>query len=66
MEKLQIDIKVNPELYLKNPDSSELGRTIISESIALIDELGFDAFTFKKLGNRIGSPESSVYRFFLK
>jgi len=64
MEKLQILIKVSPELYMKDPDSSELGRTIISESIALIDELGFEVFTFKKLGNRIGSPESSVYRYF--
>lgn len=64
MKNLQVYIKVNPELYLKNPDSSELGRRIISESIELIDELGFEVFTFKKLGDRIGSPESSVYRYF--
>jgi AcrR family transcriptional regulator len=64
MKNLQIYIKVSPELYLKNPDSSELGRRIISESIELIDELGFEDFTFKKLGHRIGSPESSVYRYF--
>jgi len=64
MKNLQIYIKVSPGLYLKNPDSSELGRRIISESIELIDELGFEEFTFKKLGYRIGSPESSVYRYF--
>lgn len=64
MKNLQVYIKVSPELYLKNPDSSELGRRIISESIELIDELGFEVFTFKKLGDRIGSPESSVYRYF--
>jgi AcrR family transcriptional regulator len=64
MKNLQIYIKVSPELYLKNPDSSELGRRIISESIELIDELGFEEFTFKKLGYRIGSPESSIYRYF--
>jgi len=30
----------------------------------MIDELGFEAFTFKKLGERIGSNESSIYRYF--
>jgi AcrR family transcriptional regulator len=64
MENLQIQIKVRPELYLKNPDPSELGRKIVSSSIELIYELGFEAFTFKKLGEKIGSPESSIYRYF--
>ena len=59
-----MSIEVNPELYLKNPDSSELGHTIISKSIELISEIGFEAFTFKKLGELINSPESSVYRYF--
>jgi AcrR family transcriptional regulator len=30
----------------------------------LIDEIGFDNFTFKKLGEKIGSNESSIYRYF--
>jgi len=64
MENLQIQIKVSPELYLKNPDSSELGRKIVSSSIELINELGFETFTFKKLGEIIESPESSIYRYF--
>ena len=64
MKNLQINIQVNPELYLKNPDSSDLGQKIVSASIALIIEVGFEAFTFKKLGERIGSPESSIYRYF--
>ena len=53
----QITIKVNEDLFIKNPDSSELGRRIISNSIELIEEIGFEAFTFKKLGKKIGSPE---------
>lgn len=57
-------IQVNPKIYLKDPETSQLGRRIIRESISLIDEIGFDAFTFKKLGERIGSNESSVYRYF--
>ncbi|MDG2193409.1 MAG: TetR/AcrR family transcriptional regulator [Polaribacter sp.] len=64
MKSLQIHIDVSPELYLKNPDSSELGRKIVSNSIEMINELGFEAFTFKKLGQKINSPESSVYRYF--
>jgi len=64
MENLQIQIKVSRELFLKNPDSSELGQKIVSSSIELIIELGFEAFTFKKLGEIIESPESSIYRYF--
>ena len=64
MKNLRINIEVSPELYLKNPETSELGRRIISSSIVLISEIGFEAFTFKKLGEMINSPESSVYRYF--
>ncbi|WP_025742209.1 TetR/AcrR family transcriptional regulator [Aquimarina pacifica] len=64
MENLQIQITISPELYIKNPESTELGRKIISTSIEMIDELGFESFTFRKLGVKIGSNESSVYRYF--
>lgn len=60
----QVVISVHPKLYVKNPETSELGRKIIQHSILLIDEIGFEAFTFKKLGERIGSNESSLYRYF--
>jgi AcrR family transcriptional regulator len=65
MERLKINIEVNPELYSKNPDSSELGRRIVSESIALMHKIGYEDFTFKKLGALISSPESSIYRYFV-
>ncbi|MCF8714864.1 TetR/AcrR family transcriptional regulator [Joostella atrarenae] len=55
---------INEKLYLKDPESSELGRNILKHSIILIDEIGFEAFTFKKLGECIGSNESSIYRYF--
>ncbi len=64
MDGLSIKIKVDSVLFSKNPDSSELGRKIISNSIDLINELGFEKFTFKKLSNIINSPESSIYRYF--
>ena len=64
MKNLQIQIQINQELYSKNPDSSNLGRKIISNSIEMINNMGFESFTFKKLGQKIGSPESSIYRYF--
>ncbi|SNR15881.1 Regulatory protein, TetR family [Tenacibaculum jejuense] len=66
MDKLLSNIKIEvPEgIYLKNPESSELGKKIVQNSIILIDEIGFESFNFKKLGLLIGSNESSVYRYF--
>ena len=59
-----IKIKVNEKLYVKDPETSTLGKKIIQESILLIDNIGFEEFTFKKLGEKIGSNESSIYRYF--
>jgi len=64
MKNLKVHIEINPALYSKNPDSTELGRKIISKSIELISEIGFESFTFRKLGVLINSPESSIYRYF--
>jgi len=66
MEHLLQSIKVaiNEKVYIKDPESSNLGKRIIENSILIIDELGFEAFTFKKLGIRIKSNESSIYRYF--
>ena len=60
----QIKIQVNPKLYLKDPHTSELGEKILKKSIKLIDELGFEHFTFKKLATEINSTEASIYRYF--
>jgi AcrR family transcriptional regulator len=51
-------------LYEKNPESTDLGKKIVCNSIELINRLGYEAFTFKKLGKAIGSNESSIYRYF--
>lgn len=59
-----IKISVNEKIFLKDPESSKLGKRIIEESILLINDIGFDSFTFKKLGQKIGSNESSIYRYF--
>ena len=62
--ELQLQIKMNPVLFLRDPEATELGRNIVSEGIKLIHELGFEDFTFKKLAQRIGTTEASVYRYF--
>ena len=59
-----LKIQVNEKIYVKDPETSPLGKKIVEQSILLIDEIGFDNFTFKKLGEKIGSNESSIYRYF--
>ncbi|GAA3654583.1 TetR/AcrR family transcriptional regulator [Flavivirga jejuensis] len=59
-----LKIVVPEKIYIKDPESSALGKRIIEHSILLIDSIGFDSFTFKKLGKEIGSNESSIYRYF--
>lgn len=60
----KIQIRVNDNLYLKDPESSDLGKRIIDKSIELIDDMGMEDFTFRKLAQALDSTESSVYRYF--
>lgn len=59
-----LKIEVNSNLYVKDPESSVLGKKIVEQSILMINEAGFEHFTFRKLGMEIGSNESSIYRYF--
>ena len=59
-----IHVTVNSNLFLKDPLTSELGNKILNGSIELIDSLGFEHFTFKKLANEIATTEASIYRYF--
>ncbi|MFT4663482.1 MAG: AcrR family transcriptional regulator [Polaribacter sp.] len=60
-----IRISLNEKLFLKDPQNTSLGQKIIKDSILLIDEIGFEAFNFKKLAAAMGSTEASVYRYFV-
>ena len=60
----QINFKVNSSIFLKDPETSEVGKKIIKSSIDLIYELGFEHFTFKKLANVIDTTEATIYRYF--
>ncbi|MCP9199776.1 TetR/AcrR family transcriptional regulator [Gramella sp. GC03-9] len=59
-----IKISVNEKIYVKDPESTELGQRIVENAILLIHEIGFENFTFRKLGTKIKSNESSIYRYF--
>lgn len=61
---IELQIKMNEKLFLRNPEQSELGKKIIMHSIQLIHKNGFEAFTFKKLAEDIGTTEAGVYRYF--
>ena len=62
--EIQLQIKMNEKLFLRNPEQTELGKKIIRHSIQLIHKSGFESFTFKKLAEDIGTTEAGVYRYF--
>ena len=62
--KLHIQIEMNEALFIRNPESSELGKNILKHSIQLISKSGFESFTFKKLAEDIGTTEAGIYRYF--
>lgn len=61
---MSIRVLLSDKLCLRDPNQTDLGRRILDKSIQLIDELGFEGFTFKKLATAIGSTEASIYRYF--
>lgn len=62
--KLHLQIIMNEALFLRNPEASELGKNILKHSVLLIHKAGFEAFTFKKLAEEIGTTEAGIYRYF--
>lgn len=61
---ISIQMKLNDKLYLRDPQATKLGKRILQHSILLIEEIGIEDFTFKKLAERIASTEASIYRYF--
>ena len=64
MVPFSVELEINDKLYIRNPQHSPLGKRILWNSILLIDELGIECFTFKKLAAHMGSGEASIYRYF--
>lgn len=59
-----ISLRMNDKIFIKDPESTDLGKFIIRGSVELIEDLGYENFTFKKLAKHIGSTEASIYRYF--
>ena len=60
----KVKFDINKKIYLRNPESSEVGQLMVKKAIDLIYELGFEQFTFKKLAVEIKSTEATIYRYF--
>lgn len=59
-----LSFKVNDNIYLRDPEGTELGKQIVKHAIELIHEIGFEHFTFKKLAVEMNTTEASIYRYF--
>ena len=62
--ELDIRIKMNEKLFLRNPEESVLGKKIVKYGLILINKIGFEEFTFKKLSREISTTEATIYRYF--
>jgi hypothetical protein len=60
----KVSFVVNEAIYLRDPETSELGKKIVKHGIDLINTLGFESFTFKKLATDVGTTEATIYRYF--
>lgn len=56
-------IEPDPGLALRDT-SSPMGVRILGEGLELMNGIGLEAFTFKKLAERMGSTEMTVYHYF--
>ncbi|MFM7709504.1 MAG: TetR family transcriptional regulator [Ferruginibacter sp.] len=61
---VKLTFTMNSTVYLKDPEGSEVGRRLTKQSIDLIDQIGFESFTFKKLAAEAETTEATVYRYF--
>lgn len=62
--EVYIQLPVNRKLFIRDPESTDLGRRMLAESIRFIHQYGFEEFTFKKLASSIGTTEATIYRYF--
>jgi AcrR family transcriptional regulator len=59
-----LQIQMNEKLFLRDPTKSDLGHRIVRKGAVMMEQLGYEEFTFKKLATEIATNESSVYRYF--
>ena len=59
-----ISFNIDTRISLKDPRESDMGKKLLLESINLIDQIGLEQFTFKKLAIAMSSTEATIYRYF--
>ncbi len=64
MQQSVFQIQVQETLYIKDPTTSKVGKLILEQGLLLLEDIGLEEFTFKKLANKIASTESTIYRYF--
>jgi len=64
MNNVHLHLRPDTSLSLKDPEATELGRSMLIGGLELMNELGLEAFTFKKLADHIGCTEVSLYKYF--
>ena len=64
MSQIGILFKIHERLFQKDPQTTPFGQRLMSMSIGMLDDLGFEKFTFKKLAAEMHSSEASIYRYF--
>jgi AcrR family transcriptional regulator len=62
---IDFNASLNERLFLKNPQTTELGKRIIKVSISLMATIGYEHFTFKKLAIEMETTEATIYRYFV-
>jgi AcrR family transcriptional regulator len=59
-----VHLRPDPALSLKEPTSGRTGTAILIGGLDLMNTLGYEAFTFKKLAQGIGCTEVTIYTYF--
>lgn len=57
-------LKPEAALSLKDPMGSAIGQALLRDGLELMIELGYEGFTFRKLAERSGTTEVTVYKYF--
>lgn len=56
--------QLNDKLFVRDPQRTDMGQVLVSKSIEMIDQMGFEWFTFRKLATEVQTTEPTIYRYF--
>lgn len=59
-----VHLRPDPALSLRDPEQTEVGRAMLAGGLELMNDIGLEAFTFRKLAAEIGSTEVTLYKYF--